>query len=233
MQVRYLAVSGIGSLLTVVLTLLFSFPTLHAQQTTEPGDIQGTVVDRKREKPLASQPVILTIHKADTFETQETTTDENGNYRFGNLPLDPSVHYTVSTVYEGTDYTEKDLVLSTWAPNIEINFEIGAFTEDKAHVRVKTYNLFIGPPPQDHAPDGAVTVIEVFEIENLNDLPFRTTHGTQKVGMHLALPKGIEGFQPHSSVALTMDAATNHITCLLYTSPSPRDRTRSRMPSSA
>ena len=28
-------------------------------------------------------------------------------------------------------------------------------------------------------------------------------------------------------------AATNHWLCLLYTSPSPRDRTRSRMPSSA
>ena len=27
--------------------------------------------------------------------------------------------------------------------------------------------------------------------------------------------------------------ATNYVTCLLYTSPSPRDRTRSRMPSSA
>ena len=26
---------------------------------------------------------------------------------------------------------------------------------------------------------------------------------------------------------------TNNVTCLLYTSPSPRDRTRSRMPSSA
>jgi hypothetical protein len=211
MQVRHVAASGIGSLLTVVLTLLFWFPTLHAQQTTEPGDIQGTVVDRKREKPLTSQPVILTIHKADAVETQETTTDENGNYRFGNLPLDPSVHYTVSTVYEGTDYTEKDLVLSTWAPNIKINFEIGAFTDDKTHVRVKNYSLFIGPPPQDHAPDGAVTVIEVFEIENLSDLPFRTTHGTQKVGMHLALPKGVEGFQSHSSVALTMDAATNQV----------------------
>ena len=29
------------------------------------------------------------------------------------------------------------------------------------------------------------------------------------------------------------DAATTTVTCLLYTSPSPRDRTRSRMPSSA
>ena len=30
-----------------------------------------------------------------------------------------------------------------------------------------------------------------------------------------------------------MDDITFHIVCLLYTSPSPRDRTRSRMPSSA
>ena len=29
------------------------------------------------------------------------------------------------------------------------------------------------------------------------------------------------------------ETISNQITCLLYTSPSPRDRTRSRMPSSA
>lgn len=221
-QIRYVPAWRIGSLLTVALTLFFWLSTTYAQQATESGDIQGTVIDRKREKPIASQPVTLTIHKADTAETQETTTDENGNYRFGNLPLNPSVHYTVSTIYEGTDYTEKDLVLSTWAPNIKINFEIGAFTEDKTHVRVKTHSLFIGPPPEDHPPDGAVTVIEVFDIENLSDLPFRTMHGTQKVGALLTLPKGVEGFQPHSSVALTMDAATNRV---ILATPLPPGRT--------
>ena len=35
------------------------------------------------------------------------------------------------------------------------------------------------------------------------------------------------------SVVLTMIVLITNITCLLYTSPSPRDRTRSRMPSSA
>ena len=40
---------------------------------------------------------------------------------------------------------------------------------------------------------------------------------------HLGRPKG---FQKEFSM-------TNIINCLLYTSPSPRDRTRSRMPSSA
>ena len=207
MQIRYVP----ASLLTVALTLLFWLSTPHAQQTTESGDIQGTVIDRKREKPIASQPVTLTIHKADTAETQETTTDENGNYRFGNLPLNPSVHYTVSTIYEGTDYTEKDLVLSTWAPNIKINFEIGAFTDDKTQILVKAHSFVIGPPPEDHAPDGAVTIIEAIGIENLSDLPFRTKHGTQEVGAHLTLPKGAESFQVRSSTALAINPATNQV----------------------
>ena len=207
-QIRYITIWWISSLLAVALTLLFSLPTPYAQ-TTESGDIQGTVIDRKQDKPLVSQPVTLTIHKTDTLETQETTTDENGNYRFGNLPLDPSVHYTVSTVHEGTNHTEKDLVLSTWAPNIKIDFEIGAFTDDKTRIRVKSHSFVIVPPPPDHAPDGAVTVIEAIGIENLSDLPFRTTHGTQTVGLHLTLPKGTEGFQPHKSTELTINAATN------------------------
>ena len=39
----------------------------------------------------------------------------------------------------------------------------------------------------------------------------------------------VEAFIRDASV----DYLTNKLTCLLYTSPSPRDRTRSRMPSSA
>ena len=39
------------------------------------------------------------------------------------------------------------------------------------------------------------------------------------------------GYRPISTRAITIDAPPDD--CLLYTSPSPRDRTRSRMPSSA
>ena len=38
---------------------------------------------------------------------------------------------------------------------------------------------------------------------------------------------------PHEFYGLSMADFTRSSTCLLYTSPSPRDRTRSRMPSSA
>ena len=198
-----------SSLLAIALIFFTVLSVPHAQ-TGESGDIQGTVIDRKLEKPLASHLVTLTIHKTDTVETQETSTDENGNYRFAELPLDPSVYYTVSTVHEDTDYTEKDLVLSTWVPNLKIDFDIGAFANDKAQIHVRSHSFIIGPPPADHAPDGAVTVAEAIGIENLSTLPFRTTHGTQKVGINLTLPKGVEGLQPHSP-NLTMDPNTNQI----------------------
>ena len=221
-QVHNLTLWWMPSLLAVVLTLLSSLPTPYAQ-TTESGDIQGTVIDKKQDKLLVAQTVTLTIHKADAVETQETMTDENGNYRFGNLLLDPSVHYTVSTVHEGTNYTEKDVVLSTWAPNIKIDFEIGGFTDDKTQIRVKSHSFVIAPPPPDHAPDGAVTVIEAVEIENRSDLPFRTTHGTRTVGLHLTLPKGTEGFQPHQSTELTINPATNQA---IRTTPLPPGETQ-------
>ena len=160
----------------------------------------------------------LTIHKGETVETQETVTDEKGNYRFGDLPLDPSVHYTVSTAYEGTDYTEKDIVLSTWAPNISLDFDIGAFTDDKAQVQIKAHSFVIAPPPPDHAPDGAVTVFEAVGILNQSDLPFQTKHGTQTVGLHLTLPMPTEGFQSRSTNALAMSPTTNEV---LLTTPLP------------
>ena len=207
-QSKAITVRCLSCLSAIALIFFTLLSALHAQ-TAALGDIQGTVIDKKLEKPLVSHLVTLTVHKTDTVETQETTTDENGNYRFRELPLDPNVHYTVSTVHDDTDYIEKDLVLSTWVPSIKIDFAIGAFADDDTQILVKSHTFIIGPPPADHPPDGAVTVAEAIGIQNLSDLPFRTTHGTQKVGIHLTLPEGVERFQPHSPVALTMNPDTN------------------------
>ena len=46
----------------------------------------------------------------------------------------------------------------------------------------------------------------------------------------------VEGGMDYRTIAETMTKdghKMNHATCLLYTSPSPRDRQKSRMPSSA
>ena len=203
----------------LALMLLFTVCTAHAQ-TPESGGIQGRIVDKKQETPLVAHPVTLTTHRMDSpdVETEETLTDESGNYHFKDLSLDPSLYYTVSTVHEGSDYTEADIVLSSWAPTVKIDFEIGAFTDDKTQVSIRSHSFIIAPPPADHPPDGAVTIIEAVGIENRSDLPFRTPHGTQNVGLHLSLPEGTEGFQPHRSPGLKLDPATGQA---VFTQPLP------------
>ena len=47
------------------------------------------------------------------------------------------------------------------------------------------------------------------------------------------LLKLVMGFIAANGGQIQCQASPQHIGCLLYTSPSPRDRTRSRMPSSA
>ena len=60
--------------------------------------------------------------------------------------------------------------------------------------------------------------------------------GLDKVLPHLHINfKEAEGIKTpwHRTTLLTLAITLHNIPCLLYTSPSPRDRTRSRMPSSA
>ena len=63
---------------------------------------------------------------------------------------------------------------------------------------------------------------EVFVVDNASDDDSVSLVQTKFPDVHLIVNKDNVGF----SVA-------NNQACLLYTSPSPRDRTRSRMPSSA
>ena len=64
--------------------------------------------------------------------------------------------------------------------------------------------------------------------ENGETIP-NTTH-EEKEWEHTFIPTV---FLQHAVQSITQKIGINLDTCLLYTSPSPRDRTRSRMPSSA
>ena len=65
-------------------------------------------------------------------------------------------------------------------------------------------------------------------IENSSDINEILIIGIKSKGYEIAkiVKKQIENI-------VNKKVNLKHITCLLYTSPSPRDRTRSRMPSSA
>ena len=66
----------------------------------------------------------------------------------------------------------------------------------------------------------------VFRIERTRDYTVMSNHHLRNGKLSLKA-KGL------LSMMLSLPEDWNYTTCLLYTSPSPRDRTRSRMPSSA
>ena len=75
------------------------------------------------------------------------------------------------------------------------------------------------------------TLKNIWKIEELRNR-ILTTLGfllIYRLGSFVALP----GIDPQQLSALENQTADGLLGCLLYTSPSPRDRTRSRMPSSA
>ena len=89
----------------------------------------------------------------------------------------------------------------------------------------------------DSLRDGAIKLNQVIDeiYANLgNDTNLQVNVGSPTNGQTLVW-NGAQFSEGHLS-ALTSDldvAGFSIVSCLLYTSPSPRDRTRSRMPSSA
>ena len=180
--------------LCLIFTVLICLSSAVAQNST--GKIEGQVIDKREDLPLSHQLVILQIHQeGEDVHQREMVTDDSGFYIFDDLSTAFDVHYTVSTSYKGEEYIERDLVLSEWLPNITVNIEIGAFTDDPAQVKVRQHSLIIGPPPADHAPDGAVSVIELLQVENTSELAFQTLMNNQKAGVHFNLPNGYENLQ--------------------------------------
>ena len=61
------------------------------------------------------------------------------------------------------------------------------------------------------------------------EMRIKQTEMAKELGVSQTYLSNIEGGRTNCSITLFVDICN----CLLYTSPSPRDRTRSRMPSSA
>ena len=178
-----------------------------AQDAT--GSIKGKIIDRKSNKPLVEQTVTLTTHQGTETQQRETITAIDGSYSFDNLSIGMGTYYSVSTMHEGKEHMESDVVLSTWVPESNVDIEIGAFTDDPSVVNVRQHSIIIGPPPADHAPDGAVSVLELIQFENTSELDFQTTVNSQSVGMYLNLPKGHEGLQIDSMMNMSLVLESN------------------------
>lgn len=180
-----------------------------AQDAT--GSIKGKVIDKQSNRPLADQKVTLTIHQGTETQQRETITANDGSYSFDNLSMGMGMHYTVATVHDGKEHMETDVVLSTWVPESNVDIEIGGFTDDHSVVKVRQHTIIIGPPPPDHAPDGAVSIMELIQFENTSEMDFQTTVNSQSVGMYLNLPNGHEGLQIDPMMNMNLVLESNKV----------------------
>ena len=85
---------------------------------------------------------------------------------------------------------------------------------------------------------GSTNLAAITTATNFNKWFDNTSYGTSFRDVHVTLLNQAYIIENGEDVEIKITATTNSLyihsyTCLLYTSPSPRDRTRSRMPSSA
>lgn len=198
----------IGSLIVIVATFLLMSP-IYSQDET--GVIHGKLIDKQLNTPITNQPVTLSIHKGEDITQQDTTTDEEGIYRFEGLSIDATTYYNITTTYNEIEQIEKDIMLSTFVPTVTVDMNIGGRTDDSSKVHIQSYTLVIGPPPEGHPPDGAISIIEAFDVENLNELHFQMKHGNKEVGFFTSLPRDFEAFHPHAPADLVLDPNNNNI----------------------
>ncbi|MCG9125966.1 Ig-like domain-containing protein [Candidatus Poribacteria bacterium] len=205
-MIRYKNYNGI--LIAIVAIFLLISP-IYSQD--EMGVIHGKLIDKQLNNPITNQPVTLSIHKGEDITQQDTTTDEEGIYRFEGLSIDATTHYSITTTYNEIEQTEKDIMLSTFVPTVTVDMNIGGKSDDSSKVHIKSYTLVIGPPPEGHPPDGAISIIEAFDVENLNELHFQMEHGNKEVGFFTPLPRDFEAFHPHAPADLVLDPNNNNI----------------------
>lgn len=201
-------IGSLGILLGIACTFLLLLPT-YSQD--EMGVIHGKLTDQQLNEPIANHPVTLNIHKAENVTKKGTESDENGIYRFEDLPIDVETHYTLSTIYDNIEHIEKDLVLNSFVPSLTIDMNIGGKTDDPSQIRKKSHTFVIGFPPEGHPPDGAVLIIEAFNIDNLGDLSFEMNYQNDDVGFYAVLPEGIEDIRPHAPEDLMLHSSSRHV----------------------
>lgn len=191
-----------------MLTILLGVSVAYSQEDV--GVIYGKLTDKQLDEPVGNHTLTLNIHSAGDVAQKKTTTNVNGEYRFENLPIHFQTHFSITTTYNGFNYEEKNIVLSSLVPSVSVNIDLQAFTDDQSHIKIKSYTIVLGRAPDDHPQEGALSVIEAFDVENSSDMMFRTTHNEEKVGIYLSLPDGYEDFEPRAPESLKIDTDTDH-----------------------
>ena len=98
---------------------------------------------------------------------------------------------------------------------------------------LESANITEETPPIDIAPFKAMPLLELVRMVSCLTVIATYPEGTPVPPWQISYPRGSDIVHSVIHDSSKRAAGTPLTLCLLYTSPSPRDRTRSRMPSSA
>ena len=180
--------------------------------------------------------------RTDLAESPSLDIKKKGKMRSGEYgPVLETVRYVVCYQVAGRDEGELNVINELHRPNYTITGRIGPTTsvEDTAESYTLTGLSGGGPPPYTEEQESLYLAILNYAARSQDDwqreVPATVSYITQQ-----DFPKAIDSNTlslsrkgPTIEVRESSPPPTPTPPCLLYTSPSPRDRTRSRMPSSA
>ena len=184
-------------------------PAVYAQQTTS--DIRGQVVD---ENGAALPGASVTVVDTRTNQTRRATTNAAGAFSARSLSVGGPFTVTVNADGRQSQVTE-NIFLSVGGTTA-LDFQLAAASNDARTLDAVVVTGTRGSGPLQPLAIGPGTS---FGLDQLQTLP--------SINRDLRDTISID---PRVIIDETND---DNISCLLYTSPSPRDQRGSRMPSSA
>jgi hypothetical protein len=166
-------------------------PSGEAQATPAAvGSITGRVLDA-RDRPLPGREVVLRRFRGTEQElTQSIATDAQGGFRFGGLPIGPTIAHTVTTDFSGTTFRSDLIVLEPHARETRADLRVAPPTTDPSVIRVVVDSTtLVGD-------ERAGQVLQILRVRN----------GSRKAytpGLRLPLLEGASGFEARTGVDRT------------------------------
>ncbi len=176
------------ALLVAVCVLATASAPASAQSV--PVSVTGQIVNGTHQSDVADLVVILHMQGADSYDSMETTTDDDGQFRFDGIVLDPSLIYAVSVRYQDALYgTEISIADGTPAP---VTIEVFDAVYEQDVIRIGSSSLLFADADRITR---SIAALEIVKIINDSDFTFVPGGGGPMSLLRFGLPPDAESLQ--------------------------------------
>ena len=172
----------------IIIFFIFSLFMLPADEDgIASGVIGGHVVNGTFENEIvAEQTVVLERYVEEVLQDSlSIDTDREGNFSFGNLPVNSDGVYFIITAYEGMQYFSEAIILSEKEPVREVHLAVYETSDDESNIHITNRHIIVGPA------EGGLIIQEIILMKN--GVPY-TFGGEDSRLIKLSLPEGAYNF---------------------------------------